>query len=97
MGEHWGHTDDELVDRLLVKKGGDSLEQLCSLLVLPETVRVLIRIKSAPQLFPCQSRSPTAEWLRRRVACRRNSSAQPRLWARRGASAGKSTTLSAES
>jgi hypothetical protein len=23
--EHWGHTDDELVDRLLVKKGGDEL------------------------------------------------------------------------
>jgi hypothetical protein len=21
--KHWGHTDDELVDRLLVKKGGD--------------------------------------------------------------------------
>lgn len=20
-GEHWGHTDDELVDRLLVEKG----------------------------------------------------------------------------
>ncbi len=24
-GEHWGHTDDELVDRLLVKKGGDEV------------------------------------------------------------------------
>ncbi len=23
--EHWGHTDDELVDRPLVKKGGDEL------------------------------------------------------------------------
>ena len=23
--KHWGHTDDELVDRLLVKKGGDEL------------------------------------------------------------------------
>src|SRR6266849_2018945 len=23
--EHWGHTDDELVDRLLVKKGSDEL------------------------------------------------------------------------
>ena len=23
--KHWGHTDDELVDRVLVKKGGDQL------------------------------------------------------------------------
>src|SRR2546425_2404329 len=23
--EHWGHTDDELVDRLRVKKGGDAV------------------------------------------------------------------------
>src|SRR2546430_6289101 len=23
--KHWGHTDDELIDRLLVKKGGDDL------------------------------------------------------------------------
>src|SRR5215212_8955503 len=23
--EHWNHTDDELVDRLLVEKGGDEL------------------------------------------------------------------------
>ena len=23
--EHWGHTDDELVDCMLVKKGGDDL------------------------------------------------------------------------
>ena len=46
---------------------------------------------------PCQSSSPTAKWLRRKAVCRRKSSAQPRLWARPGASAGRSITPSAES